>query len=121
MLPDARRGIRGLLLGAAAAAAACSTMPTPSLPRHVDYAFDARYVVGEDGALQLPASTRALVVRRLELEPQPLGETFAPGRRTLRYAPGTEVRAAGALRAYADDGGALPTLRSLLPGAELSR
>ncbi|MCK5945333.1 MAG: hypothetical protein KAI24_25310 [Planctomycetes bacterium] len=104
-----------------AALAACSTMPMASLPPHVDYAFDARYQVGSDGELRLPASTRALVVRELQLSPPPLREHFEDGQRTLRYPPGSAVHARGALRAYANDDGSLPTLAELLPGATLAR
>ena len=111
----------GALLSPLLAIAACSVMPDAARPTFVDYSFDARYLVGDDGALHLPTSSRVLVIRSLDLAPPPLSESFESDGRTLRFAPGTAVRARGALRAYAAQNGALPTLQQLLPGAELSR
>ena len=96
-------------------------MPPQELPPHVDHVFDARYTVGEDGALRLPVTRRDLVISRLELQPAPSGEVFGAAGRTLRYPPGATVRARGELRAYAKPDGAMPTLVELLPGAELKR
>lgn len=96
-------------------------MPPASLPEHVDYTFDARYHVGDDGEVVFPFSRRDLVIQRLEFAPQPSSESFVDGTRLLRYAPGTEVRARGALRAYPRTDGSMPSLTELLPGAELQR
>ncbi|MEC8652848.1 MAG: hypothetical protein VYA51_03915 [Planctomycetota bacterium] len=118
MLLDARAWFRVALLGLPAA---CSTMPPQTLPPHVDHEFDARYTVGQDGALRLPVTRRNLVIRELDLQPAPIAEAFGEGVRTLRYRPGTTVTARGALRAYAKPDGAMPTLEELLPGAALRR
>lgn len=96
-------------------------MPEASLPPHVDYTFDARYRVGDDGAIVLPTSRRMLVIQRLDVVPPARSESFADGVRALHFAPGTDVRVQGALRAYALADGTTPTLADLLPGAELSR
>ena len=96
-------------------------MPEAALPAHVDYTFDASYRVGDDGALAFPCTRRDLVVQRLELTPAPEAESFEGGLRTLRYPPRVEVRARGALRAYARADGSLPLLDELLPGAALQR
>ena len=93
-------------------------MPPPSMPAHVDYDFDARFVASADGLVTLPVTRRDLVISRLQLSPQPAAETFGRGIRVLRYAPGAVVRARGRLRAYRDANGSLPTLQDLLPDAE---
>jgi len=117
MLPDALRSIRGPLLGSLAALTGCSTMPPPSMPAHVDYDFDARFVASADGEVTLPVTQRDLVISRLQLSPRPAAERFGPGVRVLRYAPGAVVRVQGRLRAYRDADGSLPSLQELLPGA----
>ena len=121
MLPDPPRLVRCWPLSLLATLAACSAMPLQRSPAHVDYAFDARYAVGADGALTVPVTRRDLVIRELVLRPTPSAERFAGQARTLSYPPGTSVRAHGALRAYARPDGSLPTLAELLPGAELTR
>ena len=77
---------RGALLSPLLAIAACSVMPDAARPTFVDYSFDARYLVGDDGALHLPTSSRALVIRSLDLAPPPLSESFESDGRTLRFA-----------------------------------
>lgn len=104
----------------AALCCGCASLPAPSWPKHEQHAFVADFVVGDDGELPLPSSTRDVVVRRLLLAPRPLHESFDDdGGRTFRYAPGTKVRVEGVLRVYADDDGVVPSLQQLLPGASL--
>jgi hypothetical protein len=112
---DARPRFRWLL---PLAAAACSTLPPASYPPFVDHDVRAEYVVGDDGRLGFPVTTREFVVQSLRLEPAPLDEHFdAAGRRWFVYAGGTAVTARCRLRVYALPDGSEPPLAQLLPGA----
>ena len=103
------------------ALASCSALPPAGYPAYVDYAFEARFTIGDGGSLPLPVSRRGLVIRGLDLAPTPLAERFSGDARLLTYAAGTVVRARGDLRAYRRDDGSLPTLAELLPGADTLR
>lgn len=95
----------------------CSTMPGGSFPAFTDHHVAADFVVPPEGRLHLPATTRDLVVRELELEPAPVREAFAPGDRWFEYPAGTAVRMRCRLRAYALPDGSIPSLRAILPDA----
>lgn len=98
---------------------ACSTLPDSVLPKHQDHTFHASYVVGDDGRLVFPSTTRSLVIRQIRLTPKPLSEQFGSERRWFVYPAGTTVQARGQLRAYADPSGDIPELSELLPNAKL--
>lgn len=98
---------------------ACSTLPESVLPEHQDHTFHASYLIGSDGRLVLPSTTRSLVIRKIQLSPRPLDEQFASGQRWFLYPAGTTVHARGQLRAYADATGKVPELSELLPRAKL--
>ena len=121
MILDARQTIRCASLGSLAVITACSTMPEQTRPPHLDRAFVARYVVSDEGTLQLPVTDRALVVRALEVQPAPDSEDFSARRRALRYPPGTAVQVRGRVRIYPRADGTSPTLAELFPGAALAR
>ena len=126
MLPDdlpaircASRGllaILGVILGSS-----CSTLPAPHQPAHMDHDFHASFVVGVDGRLQFPTTTRELVVRTIELLPRPAGEQFQDQQRWFLYPVGTTVHVHGQLRAYANAAGIIPELGELLPNARLHK
>ncbi|MEZ6036722.1 MAG: hypothetical protein R3F29_04535 [Planctomycetota bacterium] len=106
MLPDAR----SLSLGLTLLITACSNLPPKTYPGFVEQDLEASFVVDEHGRIVFPATTGDLVVHRLELQPQPLGEHFgSDGERWFTYAPGTAVTLRAWLRSY-DDG---PTGKSL--------
>jgi hypothetical protein len=98
---------------------ACSTLPDSVLPKHQDHTFHASYVIGGDGRLVFPSTTRDLVIRQIRLTPKPLSEQFESERRWFNYPAGTTVQARGQLRAYADPSGDIPKLSELLPNATL--
>jgi hypothetical protein len=98
---------------------ACSTLPDSERPSHQDYTFHASYVVGSDGRLVFPSTTRSLVIRQIQLTPKPLSEQFELNRRWFVYPAGTTVHAHGQLRSYADASGDIPELSALLPNAKL--
>lgn len=108
-------------MGLLCALGACSTLPLAGYPEHVDYVFDALVTIDESGALTVPHTRRGLVVRALELSPQPTSERFTSAGRSLSFAPGSVVRARGDVRAYRRADGALPTLAELFGHAELRR
>ncbi len=103
------------------ALAACSTVPPAWYPEFVDHELAAEFVVADDGRLPLPSTTRALVVRTLELDPAPSAELFDGSDRWFAYSPGTAVRVHCRLRAYAQDDGRVPTVAEILPGARSIR
>lgn len=98
---------------------ACSTLPDSELPAHQDHNFHASYVIGSNGRLVFPSTTRNLVIRKFQLSPNPLSEQFGSDRRWFVYPAGTTVHASGELRAYADAAGEIPKLSELLPKAKL--
>ena len=98
---------------------ACSTLPDSVLPAHQDHNFHASYVIGSDGRLVFPSTTRSLVIHKFLLSPKPLSEQFGSERRWFVYPAGTTVHARGELRTYADASGEIPELSDLLPNAKL--
>ena len=96
--------------------AACSALPPATFPEFQDHHVAAEFVVPPDGCLHLPATTRALVVRELALEPLPMREQFAAGSRWFVYPAGTAVRAELRLRAYVQNG-RVPLLHEILRDA----
>lgn len=104
----------------ALAATACSTLPDPHVPPHVDWTFRASYTVDGSGRLALPSSTREVVIAQLDLNPEPIAERFADGRRWFVYPSGTNVDVHGRVRLYRAADGHQPTLQDVLPGATLS-
>ena len=121
MILDARQTFRCAGLGSLAVITACSTMPEQTRHPFLDRAFEARYIVSEEGTLQLPVTDRTLVVRALEVQPAPDSEEFSAGRRALRFQPGTAVQVRGSVRIYPRADGTSPTLAELFPGAVLAR
>lgn len=118
--PAPRRSSRRCPALVAFALAACSALPPAHYPRFADHELTAAYVVGEDGRLWFPATSRDVVVGALQLDPPPLGERFGDGgQRWFVYPRGTEVTARCRLRVYAA-AGAPPTLEALLPGAVIT-
>lgn len=112
-------GAVGVAWLVAAIGSSCSTVPDDVLPPHVDHAFHATYRVGTDGRLAFPVTTRDLVIRDLQLSPEPGREEFGNEGRWFVYPTGTTVHARGSLRIYATDDGSQPKLRDVLPGATL--
>ena len=98
---------------------ACSTLPDSERPLHQDHTFHASYLVGNDGRLVFPSTTRNLVIRQIQLTPKPLSEQFERDLRWFVYPAGTTVHARGQLRSYADASGDIPELPTLLPNATL--
>jgi hypothetical protein len=128
MLPHERAPIRRPSLGLppavlagllATLTSACSTLPDSVLPEHQDHTFHASYVIGSDGRLVFPSTTRNLIIRQIHLTPKPLSEQFELQRRWFVYPAGTTVHARGQLRAYASPSGDIPELGDLLPNAKL--
>ena len=108
-----------LLAMSATIPSACSTVPDPELPPHRDHTFHARYLIGDDGRLAFPCTTRSLVIRDVQLTPKPIDERFDAETRWFLYPAGTTVHARGHLRAYAAPSGNIPQLSDLLPNAKL--
>ncbi|MBL8751586.1 MAG: hypothetical protein JNK78_20705 [Planctomycetes bacterium] len=116
-----RAGKRAVASVILIALAACSTVPAAWYPEFVDHDLAAEFVVADDGRLPLPSTTRALVVRSLELDPPPFAEHFESAGRWFAYRPGTAVRVHCQLRAYAQNDGRVPTVAEILPGARSIR
>ncbi len=107
---------------AAAALAACSTVPVAGYPPFGEHHVAAEFVVPADGRLRVPASSASVLVQELRCEPRPRGEQFgAGGERWLLYPAGTAVRVRGRFRVYARADGHLPGAAELLPGASVVR
>lgn len=128
MLPDEpalfrcrSRGILAWILAGwiAVTSSGCSTLPKAEHPQHKDHSFHARYVIGEDGRLMFPSTTRDLIINHVQLMPKPSAEEFRGNQRWFIYPPGKIVHAHGSLRAYASESGAIPKLQQLLPHAIL--
>ena len=98
--------------------ASCSQLPPKVYPPFAELSIVAEFVVPPGGELPVPSSGSFLVVHELRAEPQPRGERFgAAGERWWRFAPGNHVALHCRCRAYAHDGGPVPTAAEILPGA----
>lgn len=89
-------------------------MPEPSYPAHADHRFRASFLIGAEGRLPLLSTTKDVVVRELQLDPEPTTERFSPDGRWFVYPPGTTVKVRGALRVYQAADGSIPALKDLL-------
>ena len=103
----------------AVASSSCSSLPKAEHPHHKDHSFHASYVIGADGRLVFPTTSRDLIINDLQLTPEPSAEKFRNDQRWFVYPPGKIVHAHGSLRAYANESGAIPELDQLLPHAKL--
>ena len=103
----------------AVASSSCSSLPKAEHPQHKDHSFRASYVIGEDGRLMFPSTSRDLIIKDLQLTPEPSAEKFHNDQRWFVYPPGKIVHAHGSLRAYANESGIIPELDQLLPSAKL--
>lgn len=98
-------------------AAACSSLPPPAYPPHVDHDLVAEFEVPANGCLAMPSSTATRVLWQLAAEPPPSAERFdAAGGRVWLYPAGTVVRVSCRCRLYAE-GEAPPPPTVLFPGA----
>jgi hypothetical protein len=98
--------------------ACCSTLPDSRFPDFAEHHVAAEFLVPAAGRLRLPASTRSLVVQELSLDPTPQAEMFdAHGERWLVYPAGTAVHVRCRFRAYATNGGKVPSPAEVLIGA----
>ena len=96
----------------------CAAVPDPFYPPFCDHHLAAHYIVPEAGRIRIPATSRELVVQKLQVEPDPNGESFdKDGTRWLLYDRGTRVRLRGSFRAYSSPTGTGATPAELLPGA----
>ena len=104
-----------------AIAAACSSLPPPAFPPHLDHDLLVDYVVPANGRLAMPSSTATRVVWQLAAEPPPTSEQFgADGDRHWLFPAGTEVQVRCRCRLYRE--GEAPTDPvALFPGARSVR
>ncbi|MCR9243860.1 MAG: hypothetical protein NXI31_02430 [bacterium] len=97
----------------------CAIVPPQRYPEFEDLHLRAHYVVPGDGRLQIPATTREIVVQQLELSPPPLRESFATnGTRYVHYDDGITVTLHGRFRSYRRGSDQPRTPTDLLPGAD---
>ncbi len=98
--------------------ASCSQLPPRAYPPFAEHSIVAEFLVPPGGELAVPSSAPLLVVHELHAEPPPRGERFgAAGERFWLFAPGSHVSLHCRCRAYAHDGGPVPTAAEILPGA----
>jgi hypothetical protein len=98
--------------------ASCSTLPDSRFPDFEEHNVAAEFLVPSAGRLRLPSSTRSLVVQELSLDPSPEAEMFdSKGERWLVYPAGTAVHVRCRFRAYAQNGGKVPSPAEVLAGA----
>jgi len=96
----------------------CSTLPDSRFPGFEEHHVAAEFLVPSAGRLRLPSSTRSLVVQELSLDPTPQAELFdSHGERWLVYPAGTAVHVRCRFRAYAQNGGKVPSPAEVLAGA----
>lgn len=116
--PAPARAHRAAFALAAACWAGCSVLPPAHYPAFADHLFAAEFVVPEAGRLQLPTTTRDVVVQELRATPPPQRELFGDGgERWFVYPPGAEVHVVCRCRSYAPPDGQALTPQQLLPGA----
>ena len=116
--PDAAKQRLAAALWGTVLLAGCSTLPDSRFPDFAEHHVAAKFVVPAAGRLRLPSSTRSLVVQELSLDPTPQAEMFdAHGERWLVYPAGTAVHVRCRFRAYAHDGGKVPSPAEVLVGA----
>jgi hypothetical protein len=98
--------------------AGCSTLPDSRFPDFEEHHVAAEFLVPSGGRLRLPSSTRSLVVQEMSLDPTPEAEVFdSKGGRWLVYPAGTAVHVRCRFRAYAQNGGKVPSPAEVLAGA----
>jgi hypothetical protein len=96
----------------------CAVLPDHFYPPFRDHHLIAQYIVPASGRIQIPATSKDLVVLLLQLDPRPNGESFdSDGTRWGHYERGTEVGLRGSFRAYSAKAGTALTPPELLPGA----
>lgn len=116
--PDAAKPRLAAALWCTVLLAGCSTLPDSRFPDFAEHHVAAEFVVPAAGRLRLPSSTRSLVVQELSLDPTPEAEMFdAQGERWLVYPAGTAVHVRCRFRAYAQNGGRVPSPAEVLVGA----
>lgn len=100
---------------------ACSTLPEPTRPAHLDHHVAADYVVPSNGRLVLPVSSPGLLVLEFTLQPPPQGEQFHDATRWFTFPPGTHVQVQGRFRTWAAPGARPASAPEVLLGAERVR
>lgn len=94
-------------------------MPEASYPPYEERGVIAEYGPPAAGRVRVPASDEAIVVQRMETDPEPAGESFEDGARFLLVPAGCERFVVRCRYRVYRAGSAFPSPSSLFPGAKI--
>src|SRR5262249_25973685 len=109
-----------ILLGAAALAAACSTLPPTEWPPHDERTIVAEYAVADGVLVALPLRGPDRTIPECQLDPARLHDRFPADQRLLELPRGcARLRVRCRYRAYGNGGAPPPPPTELFPGATI--